>query len=184
MGLEDDPLLAGQVYWLDDKRCLRPMLAPHLYEFMIDLKRIRAGKPFGLFEIGPCFRKESQGSKHAGEFTMLNLVEVDLDPGERESRLAELAGLVMNSVGLSGWRLETVDSSVYGQTVDLVDGSGLELASCSMGPHHLDKNWGFSGTWLGLGFGLERLAMSLSGFDRLSPVARGLGRLSGIPLNI
>jgi phenylalanyl-tRNA synthetase alpha chain len=184
MGLEDDPLLAQQVFWLDEKRCLRPMLAPHLYEFMLELSRIRAGKPFGLFEIGPCFRKESQGAKHSGEFTMLNLVEVGLELEDRERRLTELATLLMNRIGLSGWRLETVDSNVYGQTVDLVDGSGLELASCSMGPHQLDRDWGFSGTWLGMGFGMERLAMSLSGLDRLSPVARGLGRLLGIPLNI
>ncbi|MDR2302246.1 MAG: pyrrolysine--tRNA(Pyl) ligase large subunit [Deltaproteobacteria bacterium] len=181
---DDDPLLTDQVFWLDEKRCLRPMLAPHLYEFMLDLSRLRAGSPFAVFEIGPCFRKESQGSKHAGEFTMLNLVEVGLKPEDREGRLLELAGIIFTEVGLSGWRLETVDSTVYGQTVDLVDRSGLELASCSMGPHELDAKWGFSGTWLGLGFGLERLAMSLGGFDRLSVVGRGFGRLLGIPLNI
>ncbi|MDR1309551.1 MAG: pyrrolysine--tRNA(Pyl) ligase large subunit, partial [Deltaproteobacteria bacterium] len=184
MGLEDDPLMARQVFWLDERRCLRPMLAPHLYEFMLDLDRIRSGRPFGLFEVGPCFRKETQGARHSGEFTMLNLVEVGLPLDRRQSRLEELAAILMDSVGLAGWSLETVDSSVYGQTVDLVDRSGLELASCSMGPHPLDKAWGFSGTWVGLGLGLERLAMSLAGHDRLGPVARGLGRLLGVPLNV
>jgi phenylalanyl-tRNA synthetase alpha chain len=184
MGLEDDPLLAQQVFWLDDKRCLRPMLAPHLYEFMLDLNRIRSGRPFGVFEIGPCFRKESQGSKHSGEFTMLNLVEVGLKLEDREKRLTELASLIMEAIGLHDWRQEIVDSTVYGKTIDLVDRNGLELASCSMGPHPLDRSWGFTGTWLGIGLGLERLAMSLVGCDRLSPIARGLGRLLGVPLNI
>jgi phenylalanyl-tRNA synthetase alpha chain len=184
MGLEDDPMLSQQVFWLDDKHCLRPMLAPHLYEFMLDLSRIRPGGTYSIFEIGPCFRKESQGSKHSGEFTMLNLVEVGLKEDKRHERLVELATMMMETIGLEGWRLETVDSSVYGQTVDLVDSSGLELASCSMGPHPLDANWGFSGTWLGIGLGLERLAMSLGGFDRLSQTSRALGRMYGIPLNI
>jgi phenylalanyl-tRNA synthetase alpha chain len=184
MGLKDDPLLSDQVFWLDEKRCLRPMLAPHLYEFMLDIGRIRAGQPFGIFEIGPCFRKESQGAKHAGEFTMLNLVEVGLKAESREDRLLELADLLMTEIGLRDWHRETVDSTVYGQTVDLVDDSGLELASCSMGPHPLDANWGFTGTWLGLGFGLERLAMSVGGYDRLSQVGRSFGRVLGLPLKI
>jgi phenylalanyl-tRNA synthetase alpha chain len=181
---DDHPLPEEQVFWLDQKRCLRPMLAPHLYEYMLDLSRLRAERPFAVFEIGPCFRKESQGSKHASEFTMLNLVEVGLKAQERQGRLLQLAGEIFGQIGLEGWRVERVDSTVYGQTVDLVDHSGLELASCSMGPHPLDAKWGFSGTWLGLGFGLERLAMSLAGLDRLSPVARGFGRLLGLPLNI
>jgi phenylalanyl-tRNA synthetase alpha chain len=184
MGLEGDPLLADQVFWLDEKRCLRPMLAPHLYEYMLDVQRLRPGKVFGLFEVGPCFRKESQGSRHSGEFTMLNLVEVGLPEETREARLEALAARLLGDVSLGGWSLETTDSSVYGRTVDIVDKNGLELASCSMGPHPLDKAWGFEGTWLGIGLGLERLAMSLAGLDRLSPVARGFGRVAGRTLSL
>jgi phenylalanyl-tRNA synthetase alpha chain len=184
MGLEDDPLLTEQVFWIDPKRCLRPMLAPHLYEYMLDIQKLRRDKTFGIFEIGPCFRKESQGARHAGEFTMLNLVEVNVPLERRQARLEEFIGLIAERANLKDWRLEIVESTVYGQTVDLVDGNGLELASCSMGPHPLDKAWGFAGTWIGLGLGLERLAMSLAGSDRLSPVGRGFGRLLGLPLSL
>ncbi|MDR1545247.1 MAG: pyrrolysine--tRNA(Pyl) ligase large subunit [Deltaproteobacteria bacterium] len=183
MGLENDPLLADQVFWLNEKKCLRPMLAPHLYEYMLDLVKLRSG-PFGLFEVGPCFRRESQGARHANEFTMLNLVEVGLPLEARGPRLEELAGLLMERAGLRGWRLETADSGVYGQTVDVVAENGLELASCSLGPHPLDEAWGFSGSWVGLGLGLERLAMALAGSDRLSSVSRGLGRILGTYLRL
>ena len=183
MGLSGDPLLASQVFWLDGQKCLRPMLAPHLYEYMLDLARIAAG-PFRLFEIGPCFRKESKGARHGGEFTMLNLVEVGTPMESRLERIESLASTLMKAAGLANYRLETVESSVYGQTVDIVGQGDLELASCSMGPHPLDEAWGFEGTWVGIGLGLERLAMALAGLDRLGPVGRGLGRLAGLPLRL
>jgi phenylalanyl-tRNA synthetase alpha chain len=183
MGLDGDDELLGQVFWLDAKRCLRPMLAPHLYEYMLDLRKVAKG-PFGIFEIGPCFRKESRGARHANEFTMLNLVEVGTPVEDRLDRLGALAALLMEAAGIRRYSLETVESSVYGQTVDVVDAAGLELASCSMGPHPLDRAWGFEGSWVGLGLGLERLAMSLAGLDRLSPVGRSLGRLLGLPTRL
>ncbi|MDR2456653.1 MAG: pyrrolysine--tRNA(Pyl) ligase large subunit [Deltaproteobacteria bacterium] len=183
MGLKGDPLLAAQVFWLDEKSCLRPMLAPHLYEYMLDLARISSG-PFRIFEIGPCFRKESKGARHGGEFTMLNLVEVGTKEESRLDRLKELASLLMGAAGLEEYRFDQADSSVYGQTVDVVSKDGLELASCSMGPHPLDEAWGFDGSWVGLGLGIERLAMALSGLDRLSPVGRGFGRLGGLALRL
>ena len=37
------------------------MLAPHLYYVLVDLLRLW-DKPVKIFEVGPCFRKES----HAG----------------------------------------------------------------------------------------------------------------------
>jgi phenylalanyl-tRNA synthetase alpha chain len=183
MGLEGDPLLSEQVFWLDPKRCLRPMLAPHLYEFMLNLSKLR-DEPYGIFEVGPCFRKETQGSQHSSEFTMLNLVEVGIDESSKGKRLAQLASALMETVGLTHWTIATTESSVYGETLDIVDKNGLEIASCSMGPHPLDQAWGFSGTWIGLGLGLERLAMSLEGLDRLSLVGRTLGRLMGVALRL
>ncbi|MDR3204998.1 MAG: pyrrolysine--tRNA(Pyl) ligase large subunit [Deltaproteobacteria bacterium] len=183
MGLENDPIFSSQVYWLDSKRCLRPMLAPHLYEFMLDLIKLKPNG-FGLFELGPCFRKESRGHNHASEFTMLNLVQVGLPLEERLNRLNQLSALIMERAGLKNWRLESVESAIYGQSLDIVSQQGLELASCSMGPHPLDAQWGFSGSWLGLGLGLERLAMALEGLDRLTPVGRSLGRLLGVPLRL
>ena len=67
--------LTNQVFWLDQKRCLRPMLAPNLYEVMRDLHKVTK-EPVRIFEAGSCFRKESQGAQHMNEFTMLNLVEL------------------------------------------------------------------------------------------------------------
>ena len=183
MGLAGDPLLSAQVFWLDGKKCLRPMLAPHLYEYMLDLARISPG-PFRLFEIGPCFRKESKGSRHGGEFTMLNLVEVGTPMEGRLARIKELASLLMDAAGVEEYRFETVESTVYGETVDVMAPGDLELASCSMGPHPLDEAWGFDGTWVGVGLGIERLAMALTGLDRLGPVGRGLGRLKGLTLRL
>ena len=183
MGLEGDPLLSEQVFWLDEKRCLRPMLAPHLYEYMLDLARLSEG-PFGIFEIGPCFRKESKGARHGGEFTMLNLVEVGTPLESRLERIKELCAILLGEAGLESFAFETAESSVYGQTVDVVAPGDLELASCSMGPHPLDAAWGFDGTWVGVGMGLERLAMAALGLDRISPVARGLGRLGGLTLKL
>ena len=40
-----------------------------------------------IFEIGPCFRRESGGAQHASEFTMLNLVEAGLPIEARVERL-------------------------------------------------------------------------------------------------
>ena len=67
--------LNSQVFWLDEKKCLRPMLAPNLYEVMRDLRKITK-EPVRIFEAGSCFRKESQGAQHMNEFTMLNFVEL------------------------------------------------------------------------------------------------------------
>ncbi|MDR1050263.1 MAG: hypothetical protein LBP95_04125 [Deltaproteobacteria bacterium] len=69
--------------------------------------------------------------------------------------------------------------------MDIVDKNGLELVSCSMCPHSPDRTRVASrGTWLGVGPGLERLAMPLAGLDRLSTVASGFGRAAGWALSL
>ena len=40
MSITDSHPLTKQIFWVDSKRCLRPMLAPHLYYIMKDLLRI------------------------------------------------------------------------------------------------------------------------------------------------
>ncbi|MCP4217125.1 MAG: pyrrolysine--tRNA(Pyl) ligase large subunit, partial [bacterium] len=75
MTVDESHPLFSQVFWLDKDKCLRPMLAPHLYYVLKDLLRLWE-KPVRIFEVGSCFRKESQGSQHSTEFTMLNLVEM------------------------------------------------------------------------------------------------------------
>ena len=98
MGIEHGHPLRDQVFWLEDGRCLRPMLAPNLYTLMRRLDR-NWSKPFGIFEIGPCFRRDSKGASHLNEFTMLNLVELGGRESEGRTRLVELASLVMQRGG-------------------------------------------------------------------------------------
>ena len=48
--------LNDQVFWLDKNSCLRPMLAPNLYDISKKLMPV-IPLPLRVFEIGSCFRK-------------------------------------------------------------------------------------------------------------------------------
>jgi pyrrolysyl-tRNA synthetase, C-terminal region len=181
MSVSDDHPLFSQVFWLDSKRCLRPMLAPNLYTLWKDLLRLWE-KPIRIFEIGTCYRKESQGSLHLNEFTMLNLTELGLPLEQRQSRLEELARLVMDTAGISGYQLEMTNSVVYGDALDVV--KGIELGSSAMGPHFLDEQWGIIDPWVGIGFGLERLLMTKEETQNVQSVGRSLSYIDGVRLNI
>ena len=180
MGITEAHPLWEQVYWLDKNSCLRPMLAPNLYYLMGHLAKAWP-MPVRFFEVGQCFRKESKGARHLSEFTMLNLVEMGT-AGEPRDRLAEMAGLVMDTVGLA-YRLEAEISEVYGDTIDVMV-EDTEVASGATGPHPLDVNWDISENWSGLGFGLERLVMMKEGFHNIRRVGRSLIYLDGGRLNI
>ncbi|MDA8227978.1 MAG: pyrrolysine--tRNA(Pyl) ligase large subunit [Desulfitobacterium hafniense] len=182
MTINDQHPLSKQVFWLDDGRCLRPMLAPNLYYLLGVLERLW-GNPVKIFEVGPCFRKESQGANHLNEFTMLNLVELGIPLGQQNSRLREFAQIVMSTVGIEGYELEVSQSEVYGETIDVVY-EGTELGSGAYGPHELDFPWGIVDPWVGIGFGLERLAMILGGHRNIKRVGRSLAYLDGSRLNI
>jgi phenylalanyl-tRNA synthetase alpha chain len=182
MGIRQGHPLHAKVFWVDARRCLRPMLAPHLYSLLVDLLRVWE-KPVRIFEVGSCFRRETQGSQHAAEFTMLNLCEMGL-PAERcQERLAELAGLAMTAAGIEGYSLESESSVVYGQTIDIV-AHGVELGSAAIGPHELDRAWKITEPWVGLGLGLERLVMVSEGSASLARWGRTLGYLDGHPLKL
>jgi pyrrolysyl-tRNA synthetase-like protein len=184
MSITVDHPLREQVYWVDRDKCLRPMLAPHLYYVVKDLLRLWA-KPVRIFEVGPCFRKETEGARHAAEFTMLNLCEFGLPEDQRRHRLERLAALIMDSAGIHRYRLESETSAVYGSTLDVVaEADGLELGSGAMGPHPLDRAWRIADTWVGIGFGLERLLMTVEGGSHLSRFGRSISYLDGIRLNI
>jgi len=182
MGIEHGHPLREQVFWLDDGRCLRPMLAPNLYALLRRLGRIWT-KPFGIFEIGPCFRRDSKGASHLNEFTMLNLVELGRPAEEGRARLEELAGLVMDAAGIAAYELEVTESEVYGAMIDVLVG-GAEVCSAGLGPHPLDGNWGIVDPWVGLGFGLERLIMSREGYPNIERGGRSLSYVDGVRLNI
>lgn len=181
MSVSDDHPLFSQVFWLDPKRCLRPMLAPNLYTLWKDLLRLWK-KPIRIFEIGTCYRKESKGALHLNEFTMLNLTELGLPEDQRQQRLEELAALVMDTVGIIDYQLELTTSVVYGDTLDVV--KGIELGSSAMGPHFLDEKWGITDPWVGIGFGLERLLMIKEEAQNVQSMGRSLTYLDGVRLNI
>jgi len=182
MGIEHGHPLREQVFWLEDGRCLRPMLAPNLYTLLRRLGRIWT-KPFGIFEIGPCFRRDSKGASHLNEFTMLNLVELGRPEDEGRSRLEELTGMVMGVAGITDYELEVTQSEVYGAMVDVLVG-GAEVCSAGLGPHPLDGNWGIVDPWVGLGFGLERLIMTREGYPNIERAGRSLSYVDGVRLNI
>lgn len=182
MTITDDSPLAEQVFWVDHNKCLRPMLAPNLYSVMKDLYR-QWGDPVRIFEIGSCFRKESQGKYHLNEFTMLNLVEMGVADGQQENRLRALISMVMKAVGMTNYEVEKSSSEVYGETIDVVCGD-LELSSGAYGPHSLDNLWGVFTPWVGLGIGVERLAMALEGHRNIKRVGRSLSYWNGFRLNI
>jgi pyrrolysyl-tRNA synthetase-like protein len=184
MSIDDDHPLASQVFWLGNDKCLRPMLAPHLYFVLKDLLRLWE-RPVRIFEIGSCFRKESQGAQHSNEFTMLNLVEMGLAEDQRQSRLEEMAALVTAAAGIDDYIIQTESSAVYGETIDILAGEDrLEIGSAAMGPHVLDQAWQVTDAWMGIGFGLERMLMITEKSRSLAKMGRSLGYLDGIRLNI
>jgi pyrrolysyl-tRNA synthetase-like protein len=183
MTITTDHALANQVFWLEGKKCLRPMLAPNLYELMRDIRKVTK-QPVRIFECGPCFRKETQGAQHMNEFTMLNCVELaGVEDGDQMRRLTELAKGAMKAIGFEDYELAAASSEVYGETLDIVSGD-LELASGAYGPHVLDGNWGIFDTWVGIGFGIERIAMAKAGYQNIKRVGRGLSYIDGIRLNV
>ncbi len=184
MGITENSPMFEQVFWIDKKRCLRPMLAPHLYEYMIDLGKLLP-RPLRLFEIGTCFRKETQGSKHSAEFTMLNLVEMGLPEDTNFiEHLKELGSIVLKEANIENWQMPIENSTVYGDAYDFVDENNLELASSAIGPLEMDTRWGVTDNWIGIGFGLERLIMSASKETNLAKAGRNIAYLDGIRLHL
>lgn len=183
MSIDEENPLHDQVFWTDSKHCLRPMLAPGLYT--LSKKLISStGLPLRVFEIGSCFRRESEGKRHLEEFTMLDLVEWGTPFEQRHSRLEELMRLVLDAADMVGWNLTDDESVIYGQGIDAEDANGLELASSSMGPHRLDAAWGIDCTWVGIGFGLERLLESRESSDNIHRFSHSTTYLDGAVLNI
>ena len=184
MAITGDHPLGEQVYWVAKDKCLRPMLAPHLYYLMKDLLRLWA-TPVRIFEVGPCFRKETEGARHAAEFTMLNLCEFGLPEKERQPRLEQLAAMVVEVAGIENYALAPENSTVYGATLDIIStDTDMELGSGAMGPHPLDRAWRIADTWVGIGFGLERLLMASQGGRNLARYGRSITYLDGVRLNI
>lgn len=179
MTITPDHPLYKQVFFIDDKRCLRPMLAPNLYVVMRKLRDHTDG-PVRIFEIGSCFRKESKSSRHLEEFTMLNLV--DMGPvGDPIECLKDYIDDVMTSAGLE-YELVREESDVYKETLD-VEVNGMEVASGAVGPHVLDAAHDVHEPWSGVGFGLERLLMLANGKSSVRKTGKSITYLDGYKID-
>lgn len=182
MSIDDDHPLSKQVFWLDNNKCMRPMLAPNLYYVSKDLMRIWKN-PIGIFEIGSCFRKESEGGNHLAEFTMINVVEWGTELSERTSRLKEMAKMILDTAEIKDYEFIEEESVVYGDTVDVMY-KDTELASGAMGPHFLDAAWEINSSWVGIGFGLERLLMIREGKQNIHSMSKSLSYVGGTRINL
>jgi phenylalanyl-tRNA synthetase alpha chain len=140
--------------------------------------------PLRLFEIGSCFRKESEGKAHLKEFTMLNLVEWGTPEEDRVERIKKLVNIVLQAAHINEYGFQEEDSIVYGRGLDVIGNDGIELASTSMGPHPLDSAWRISCSWVGIGFGLERLLMYREGEEGIHRYSKSISFLDGARLNI
>ncbi|MDR3205784.1 MAG: hypothetical protein LBT41_01595 [Candidatus Methanoplasma sp.] len=179
MTITEDHPLYKQVFFIDGKRCLRPMHAMNLYYVMRKLRDHTDG-PVRIFEIGSCFRKESHSGTHLEEFTMLNLVELGPDRDATEA-LNEYITDIMDLTGLK-YTLTREESDVYKETLD-VDVGGVELASGAVGPHVLDEAHDIHEPWSGVGFGLERLLMLMNDRGSVRKTGRSLSYLNGAKIN-
>lgn len=179
MGIDDDTELSKQVFRVDKNLCLRPMLAPSLYNYLRKLDKVLPD-PIKIFEIGPCYRKESDGKDHLEEFTMLNFCQMGSDCS-REN----LEVLIRELLDYLKIDFEIVGDScmVYGETLDVLHGN-LELSSAVVGPIPLDREWGIDKPWIGAGFGLERLLKVMHNFKNVKRAARSESYYNGIPTSL
>ena len=180
MTITPDHPLYRQVFFIDDKRALRPMLAPNLYVVMRRLRDHTDG-PVKIFEIGQCFRKESKSYRHLEEFTMMNLVVMGPE-GDPVEELKTYIDDVMKAAGMPDYTLTREESDVYIETLD-VEVDGTEVASGCVGPHILDAAHDVHEAWSGVGFGLERLLMLGTGKSSVRKTGKSNTYLNGCKID-
>ncbi|TGC08999.1 pyrrolysine--tRNA(Pyl) ligase [Methanolobus halotolerans] len=175
MGVGEDKKLSEQIFRVGDNMCLRPMLAPGLYNHLRKFDNVLPD-PVRIFEIGPCYRKESDGNSHLEEFTMLNFCQM----GSRCTK-EELEFLIGEFLDFLGIEYEIVPDScmVYGATMDVMY-KNMELSSAVVGPIPMDMDWGIDKPWIGAGFGLERLLKAKHNYKNIKRAARSESYYNGI----
>jgi len=168
-----------KLFRVGENMCLRPMLAPGLYNYLRKLDKVLPD-PIRIFEIGPCYRKESDGSSHLQEFTMLNFCQM----GSNCTR-EELEGIIRELLEYLGieFQIEADECMVYGDTIDVMHGD-LELSSAVVGPIPLDREWGVNKPWIGAGFGLERLLKVKHDYSNIRRASRSELYYNGIITNL
>ena len=179
MGIDKDLELSKQIFRTDDGKCLRPMLAPVLYNYLHRFDKILPD-PVKIFEIGPCYRKESDGSSHLEEFTMVNFCQ--MGDGSTRENLIQLIDEFLTYLEIS-YEIEGDECMVYGATVDVMHGD-MELSSAVVGPIPMDIDWGVNKPWIGAGFGLERLLKAKYNFKNIKRGSRSEFYYNGIYTNL
>jgi pyrrolysyl-tRNA synthetase len=179
MGIGEDKKLSEQIFRVGDDMCLRPMLAPGLYRFLYRFDNVLP-EPTKIFEIGPCYRKESDGNSHLEEFTMLNFCQMGLN-----STRQNLEYLIEDFLGFLDIEYELVSNScmVYGDTIDVMH-KNMDLSSAVVGPVPIDMDWGIDKPWIGAGFGLERLLKVKHNLKNIKRAARSDSYYNGISINL
>ncbi|MDK2891647.1 pyrrolysine--tRNA(Pyl) ligase large subunit [Methanohalophilus sp.] len=179
MGITKDIPLSKQIFRVDNKLCLRPMLAPGLYNYLRKFDKILPD-PVRIFEIGTCYRKESDGSAHLEEFTMLNFCQ--MGSGCNHENLIAIIDELLGFLGID-YDIEGDSCMVYGDTIDIMHGD-LELSSAVIGPIDMDIDWGINKPWMGAGFGLERLLKVKHNYSNIKRGSRSETYYNGINLNL
>jgi pyrrolysyl-tRNA synthetase, C-terminal region/pyrrolysyl-tRNA synthetase, N-terminal region len=179
MGIDKDLELSKQIFRTDDGQCLRPMLAPVLYNYLRRFDKILPD-PIKIFEIGPCYRKESDGSSHLEEFTMVNFCQ--MGEGSTRENLVQILDEFLTYLGIE-YKIEGDECMVYGATVDVMHGD-MELSSAVVGPVPMDIDWGINKPWIGAGFGLERLLKAKYKFKNIKRGSRSEYYYNGIYTNL
>jgi pyrrolysyl-tRNA synthetase len=179
MGVGEDTKLSQQIFRVDENMCLRPMLAPGLYNYLYKFDKVLPD-PIRIFEIGPCYRKESDGKSHLEEFTMLNFCQM----GSKCTR-ENLILLIQDFLDFLNIEHEIVSDNcmVYGETIDVLH-KDMELSSAVVGPIPQDIDWGINKPWMGAGFGLERLLKVMHNFKTIKRAARCENYYNGISTNL
>ena len=179
MGINHDTELSKQVFRVGQNFCLRPMLAPNLYNYLRKFDRILPD-PIKIFEIGPCYRKESDGKEHLEEFTMLNFCQ--MGSGCTRENLEAIITEFLDYLKID-FKIVGNSCMVYGDTLDVMHGD-LELSSAVVGPVPMDRDWGINKPWIGAGFGLERLLKVMHAFKNIKRAARSESYYNGITTNL
>ncbi len=179
MGIDQDDHLSKQIFKVGDNMCLRPMLAPCLYNCLRKFDKVLPD-PVRIFEIGTCYRKESDGSRHLEEFTMLNFCQMGSNCTRKN--LENIIGEFLDHLGIE-YTIEADSCMVYGETMDVMHGE-LELSSAVVGPIPLDREWGVSKPWIGAGFGLERLLKVKHDYRNIRRASRSELYYNGINTNL
>lgn len=179
MGIDVNEDGEYKVFKTNGNMYLRPMLAPVLYNYLRRFDKILPD-PVKIFEIGTCYRRESDGSTHLEEFTMVNFCQ--MGKGATREELTELIGEFLTYLGIE-YKFEDDACMVYGDTVDVLHGD-MELSSAVVGPVPMDVDWGINKPWIGAGFGLERLLMAKHGFKNVKRGSRSELYYNGTYINL